>query len=358
MKKKVLLSTTLGITLFATNTYGQVQQPTFELRNNSKDNIYMLIGPAHILLPIEMGKLTNLTVVGPKKMVRKSLNINQKNVLIISEKQKPQTNDIIKLYEFKKGKTLYLNIQKGRLMIPQKAKNKLKVSESGFSLKNNTTSKGITKTKLLLIAPDQKIEKPAHPISPPTSLEQTHMQEIVKALDIQTSEEALRKINDLLEELESDTIDEAIETAKQMDKLIGMTVLYSTNALQGVYRTIANVLNSRKIEQILAQVPKDEPEQLIQAKILRDLNQLTYDQIFELKKRYFEAIKIIKEFSEPLIKRLQEIMSARDRGASQETILSLIPPSLPSVPRLEDMPENELMEQIKKLSVEEKRPAG
>lgn len=126
----------------------------------------------------------------------------------------------------------------------------------------------------------------------------------------------------------------------------------SAKALQGAYKTVANVLNSRTINQRLAQVPEDKPEQLIKPEIIRELNQLTYDKIFELKKRYFEATKMLKEYADPLIKRLQEIMTARNQGASAETILSLIPPELPRVPRLEDIPERQLIEAIKQLTVE------
>lgn len=178
-------------------------------------------------------------------------------------------------------------------------------------------------------------------VTPPAS--QAQLQQLLQELQAVSVEEALKKIqsfNAFLKDLG------VVSTEEAMNQIFKKT----TTVLASIYQTIANALNAKKLQ---TQLLTKDPESLLNEKQLKELNQTIYDQIIELKKRYFEATQIIESYANPLISSLNDIIKAKQQGASCDDIMNLIPDSIPAKPSLEGMSREDLLKAINELSVED-----
>ena len=85
-------------------------------------------------------------------------------------------------------------------------------------------------------------------------------------------------------------------------------------------------------------------------------NQLMYDEIFELKKRYYEVLQLL-EYANPFVQNLNQLISAKrvfkekkDQKSLQE-LFGLIPKEITAPPKLEDISRETLIEEVSKIKV-------
>jgi hypothetical protein len=150
---------------------------------------------------------------------------------------------------------------------------------------------------------------------------------------------------ELLDVLDAQTEQEAIDNLLAVQQL-------TQEGLANIFTSIAGAINSLSLKQL---VEKNKAEGLYtfdDSDVITALNQAQYNAIFGLKKKYFDTLQILNNFVNPQLMQLNTIIKAKQRDATHQSILSLIPDASIQMPTRFQGSVKELIDAVQKLELE------